>query len=79
MGRRAPELLLRQTKKELIALRSIKSDILLAETEKGATGPVTHDIEVKILMKAAKQRRDAAEIYKSQDRSDLLETELAEL
>ena len=71
--------MLSKNKKELIALRSIKSAILLAETEKGATGPITEDAEVKILMKAAKQRRDSAEIYKSQERIDLLETELAEL
>jgi uncharacterized protein YqeY len=71
--------MLSKNKKELIALRSIKSAILIAETEKGATGPVTKDTEVKILMKAAKQRRDSAEIYKSQERNDLLETELAEL
>ncbi len=71
--------MLSKNKKELIALRSIKSAILIAETEKGATGPVSQDTEVKILMKAVKQRRDSAEIYKSQGRTDLLETELAEL
>ena len=71
--------MLAKNKRELMALRSIKSAILLAETEKGVSGPVSQDTEVKILMKAAKQRRDSAEIYKSQERSDLLEIELTEL
>jgi len=71
--------MLSKNKKELMALRSIKSAILLAETEKGASGTITTDTEVKILMKAAKQRRDSADIYKTQERIDLLETELAEL
>ncbi len=71
--------MLSKNKNELIALRSIKSSILLAETEKGASGTLSKDVEVKILMKAVKQRKDSAEIYESQARSDLLEKELAEL
>jgi uncharacterized protein YqeY len=71
--------MLSKNKNELIALRSIKSSILLAETEKGASGTLSKDVEIKILMKAAKQRKDSAEIYESQARSDLFEKELAEL
>lgn len=71
--------MLSKKKNELIALRGIKSSILLAETEKDASATLSKDIEVKILMKAVKQRKDSAEIYESQGRADLLEKELAEI
>jgi uncharacterized protein len=63
----------------LRALRSIKSLILLAETAEGKSGELTADEEMKLLTKAAKQRRDSAEIYKQQNREDLLKKEVEEL
>jgi uncharacterized protein YqeY len=63
----------------LRALRAIKSLILLDETKGGGTGELTADDELKLLTKAAKQRRESAEIYKTQNRPDLLEKEEAEL
>ena len=63
----------------LQALRSIKSMILLAETEKGAKETLDRDAEIKLLTKAAKQRRESAEIYKSQNRPDLEKIELMQL
>lgn len=63
----------------LRALRSIKSLILLAETAEGKSGELTIDEEMKLLTKAAKQRRDSAEIYKQQNREDLLKKEVEEL
>lgn len=71
--------MLAKDKVRLTALRSIKSMILLAETEKGATESLSPDTEIKLLTKAAKQRRESAEVYAKQYRSDLEETELAEL
>jgi uncharacterized protein YqeY len=71
--------MLAKDKVRLQALRSIKSQILLAETEKGAAEALTPDAELKLLNKAAKQRRESAEVYKKQYRSDLEEVELAEL
>ena len=72
--------MLAKDKVRLTALRAIKSQILLAETAEGAAATgLTPDAELKLLNKAAKQRRDAAAIYKEQFRSDLEETELAEL
>lgn len=71
--------MLAKDKVRLQALRSIKSQILLAETEKGAAESLTPDAELKLLNKAAKQRRESAEVYKKQYRSDLEEVELAEL
>ncbi len=71
--------MLQKKKEELIALRSIKSAILLAETEKGASEALTEDTEMKVLTKAAKQRKDAAELYQKEGRADLADKELLEL
>ncbi len=62
----------------LRALRAIKSLILLEETKEGANG-ISADDELKLLTKAAKQRRDSAAIYEQQNRPDLLEKEMAEI
>ncbi|MFO7257787.1 MAG: GatB/YqeY domain-containing protein [Bacteroidota bacterium] len=71
--------MLAKNKEELEALRSIKSLILLAETEKGSTGELTADAEAKLLMKAAKQRRESADIFLAQSRKDLADRELFQL
>ncbi|MDF7817989.1 GatB/YqeY domain-containing protein [Runella sp. MFBS21] len=63
----------------LRALRAIKSLILLEETKEGANATISADDELKLLTKAAKQRRDSASIYEQQNRPDLLEKELAEI
>jgi len=63
----------------LRALRAIKSLILLEETSGLHAGELSADAEMKILMKAAKQRKDSLEVYVAQNRSDLAEIELAEL
>lgn len=71
--------MLARDKTRLQALRSIKSQILLAETEKGAAEGLTPETELKLLNRAAKQRRESAEVYRNQYRTDLEEIELAEL
>lgn len=71
--------MLAKEKVRLTALRSIKSLILLAETEKGGAESLAEDAEMKLLTKAAKQRRDSLEIYQQQGREDLAEVEKAEL
>jgi len=71
--------MLGKLKEELEALRSIKSLILLAETEKNATGEISTDTENKLLMKAAKQRKESAEIFQQQNRNDLADKELYQL
>lgn len=68
-----------KNKEELQTLRSIKSMILLAESEKGAEENLTEDAEMKLLMKAAKQRKESAETYKENGREELAEGELLEL
>lgn len=71
--------MLAKNKEELEALRSIKSLILLAETEKGTTGEVAADVENKLLMKAAKQRKESADIFQQQNRNDLADKEIKQL
>ena len=71
--------MLAKNKEELEALRSIKSLILLAETDKGAAAEISSDVENKLLMKAAKQRKESADIFKQQNRADLADKELFQL
>ncbi len=63
----------------LRALRAIKSMILLEETSGSSDGGISVDAEMKILMKAAKQRKDSLEVYVAQNRPDLAEKEQVEL
>jgi uncharacterized protein YqeY len=67
--------MLAKNKEELEALRSIKSMILLAETEKGGPADIAVDVENKLLMKAAKQRKESAEIFQKEGREDLAKRE----
>ncbi len=71
--------MLAKNKEELDALRSIKSMILLAETEKGGSNELAIDIENKLLMKAAKQRKESAEIFQKEGRQDLAQRENLQL
>src|SRR5882672_12802398 len=63
--------MLAKNKEALEALRSIKSMILLAETDKGGSGDINQETENKLLMKAAKQRKESAEIFHKEGRNDL--------
>ncbi|MGV3703898.1 MAG: GatB/YqeY domain-containing protein [Arcticibacter sp.] len=63
----------------LRGLRAIKAAILLAKTEKGGGEVMTEDAEIKVLQKLAKQRKESAEIYKTQNREDLYQIEAEEL
>lgn len=71
--------MLQKKKDELTALRGIKSLILLAETEKGGGDGLSDETEMKILTKAAKQRKESAELYRKEGRTDLAEKEEFEL
>ena len=62
----------------LAALRAVKSEILLAQTENGSHEELTKEKEIKILSKLVKQRKDSAAIYTEQNRNDLAEPELAQ-
>jgi len=61
---------------KLSALRAVKAAIIVAETAEGSTGSLTADEEITMLSKLVKQRKDAAELYKDQDRMDLANPEI---
>lgn len=63
----------------LEALRAIKSELLLAQTASGSKEEISEAEEIKILQKLVKMRKDSAEIYKTQNRPDLAEPELAQI
>lgn len=64
---------------KLRGLRAIKAAILLAKTEKGAEEGVSEEMEIKVLQKLVKQRKESADIYQAQNRPDLFEIENEEL
>ncbi len=63
---------------KLRGLRAIKSAILLAKTEKTHVEDISKDTEIKVLQKLVKQRKESAEIYKTQNRDDLYQIEVEE-
>jgi len=63
----------------LTALRAVKSAILLHKTQKSSDGEMSQQDEMKILQKLVKQRKDSADIYKTQGRNDLADPELKEV
>lgn len=63
----------------LRGLRAIKAALLVAKTEKGASDSLTEEMEIKVLQRLAKQRKESAEIYKTQNRDDLHAIEIEEL
>jgi hypothetical protein len=65
-------------RERLETLRAIKSALLIEKTQKGASDQISEDTEMKILQKLVKQRKDTAQIYKEQERSDLADKELFE-
>jgi hypothetical protein len=60
-------------------LRAIKAAIILAKTEKGFSGEITEDAEIKILQKLLKQRKDSLEIFNKENRPDLAQKEKEEI
>jgi uncharacterized protein len=61
---------------KLDALRAVKAAVLLAETDKGSTGHLNDEQELKLLQKQIKQRKEAAQIYLDKNRNDLADIEL---
>ncbi len=65
-------------KVKLEALRAIKSAILLAKTDGEHKDSLSTDVEMKLLQKQYKQRKDAAEQYIQAGRQELADKELEE-
>jgi len=61
----------------LEALRAVKSELLLAKTS-GSAEDFTEAQEIALLQKLVKQRKEAAEQFKANNRTELEEKELAQ-
>ncbi len=61
--------------KKLEALRAIKSGLLILKTSKGGGGEIPQDLEMGLLKKLVKQRKESAVIYREKDRIELAEEE----
>ena len=62
--------------KKLEALRAIKSGLLLAKTGKDVPqGEIPESVELSMLQKLVKQRRESAAIYREKNRPELAEQE----
>ena len=66
-------------KVRLEAFRNIKKVFIEAKTAPGANDSLDDAAALKILQKLAKQGHDSAALYKSQNREDLAEAELAQV
>ena len=62
----------------LTALRAIKSELMIAKTNAGQKKVINNEIELKILQKLVKQRKESSKIYLKKGRNELAETELKE-
>ena len=63
----------------LEALRSIKSELLLAQTSTGSKEEITEEEEIKLLQRLVKTRKESDKIFTEQNRLDLAEPELAQV
>ncbi len=69
--------MLARDKEKLEALRAIKAALLLEKTGKDVTsGEIPDSVELKMLQKLVKQRKESAQIYVEQGRQDLADQEI---
>ncbi len=69
--------MLAKDKRKLEALRAIKAALLLAKTGKDtSSGEIPETVEMQLLQRLVKQRKESAEVYQSQNRNDLADEEL---
>ena len=72
------EAMLIKDKSRLESLRAIKTSLTLHQISISSNNSVTKEDEIKILQKLVKQRRESANIYIDQNRSDLAQLEEAQ-
>ena len=69
--------MLAKDKQKLEALRAIKAALLIAKTGKDvSSGEIPETVELQLLQRLVKQRKESAGIYQAQNRPDLAEEEL---
>ncbi|MFL2610929.1 MAG: GatB/YqeY domain-containing protein [Flavobacteriaceae bacterium] len=67
--------MLSKDKLKLESLRAIKTSLILNQTSASSQNLISKEDEIKILQKLVKQRRESANIYMNQNRSDLAKLE----
>jgi uncharacterized protein YqeY len=67
--------MLARDSEKLEALRAIKAALLLEKTKEGTTGEIPESVELKLVQKLVKQRRESADIYAAANREDLAKKE----
>jgi len=69
--------MLKRDAKKLEALRAVKASLLLAKTGKNVgLGDLSKDVEISILKRLVKQRKESAVIYIEKDRAEMANEEL---
>src|SRR3954464_13581809 len=64
---------------KLRTIQSIKAAFLLAKTEKGSTGEISDEQEIKILQKLFNQRKESFDIFTKENRPELAVKEKEEM
>ena len=67
--------MLKKDKLKLESLRAIKASLILNQTSVSSQNTISKEDEIKILQKLVKQRRESANIYIKQERSELAKVE----
>ena len=67
--------MLNKDKLRLESLRAIKASLILNQTSVSSQNTISKEDEIKILQKLVKQRRESANIYIKQERSELAKIE----
>jgi uncharacterized protein YqeY len=68
--------MLAKDKEKLEALRAIKAALLLEKTGKDTSaGEIPESVEMKLLQKLVKQRKESAQIYREKGRTEMAEVE----
>ena len=67
--------MLKKDKLKLESLRAIKASLILNQTSVSSQNTISKEDEIKILQKLVKQRRESANIYIKQKRSELAKIE----
>ena len=67
--------MLNKDKLKLESLRAIKASLILNQTSVSSQNIISKEDEIKILQKLVKQRRESANIYIKQERSELAKIE----
>ena len=66
-------------KVRLMAIRNVKKYFIESKTAPGANDELSDEDAMKILAKLAKQGKDTASVYESQNRADLAEEEMKQV